>query len=1081
MMLSQLFNIRSALICLFLFSILVQSGVSGASNIVINEIVASNVNSLADEDGDSADWLELFNAGEKSVNLSGFALSDNPQKPAMWFFPDVEIQPDSFLLVFASKKDRTDPNHLHTNFKISANGETLLLSAPDGSLVDSVDSPALSADQAYGRQPDGKANWMLLNRPTPGTTNDTTPREKTLAPPLLSLPPGFYDQPITLDLSALGDSVAIFFSLDGTYPDTNAHRFISSIPIDTTTVLRAIAVAADGRISRATTATYLIGETTRMPVISLSTDPKNLWDPDYGIYVKGDNARDDYPYKGANFWREWERPVHIEFFENDGLPAFAVDAGMRIFGHSSVGAPFKPLAFYARKKYGVGAFKYQLFPDKDIHEFEAFMLRNSGNDWNRTLFRDAFMHQLAAEIGLPGQAYRPVIVFINGVYWGVQNLRERMNEHYVAENFFVDEDTIDLLAWNYGRQVYAGDARAYDDLLAFVQQHDLTLDENYDYASSMIHLDNFIDYFIVEIFCNNRDWPLNNQYMWKPRQEKGRWMWLLKDMDHGFGYGVSYDYNSLVRNALKDDLFTNFLKNETFRSAFINRFAFLLNTLFQPDHLNVLIDQFITRLEAEMPRHLQRWAGVETFGNPPTTMAEWRAYCDELHDFAEHRLSVVQTQLRKYFKLGDLVQISINVQSPQMGALRIQGQPLPSVPWQGEFFSGMPISLKAKARTGYRFAGWEGVDLASDSVQFTPDSDVDITAKFKVINSSGKSVVINEINYHSSDTFNPGDWVELVNPNDVPMDLNGWVLRDNNENHLFHLPQGTVLPPFSFLVICRDARKFSQCFPHVEHVVGDLDFGFSSKGDFVRLYDEYGSVVDAVDYGVSSPWPEGANGRGATLALSHPFADNAFEVQWFASYPHGSPGRENIQIGPVKVTDMSVNSASSGYAEIVWRANDKLLGNIFRVQKDGEDGWRTIGDYHAIQWSDAGQFRFIDKEAESGACYRLEYLNAKGALAHSSVAATNVDWSSEITEPFENFPNPFNNATVIRFSLPAALHVDVKIYNLRGRLVAHPACGLFSAGKHDLIWKPQDQPSGVYFCRIETASTSTVLKLLLQK
>jgi hypothetical protein len=1073
---------RSVIVGLIVvFSILSSQAVLGASHVLINEVVSSNLTSIVDEDGNSSDWIELYNPDDVSVRLGGYSLSDDPRKPHMWTFPDIVLQSHSFLLVFASKKNRSNPAQLHTNFKISAAGEMLLLSSPDFGVVDSISVPSLQADQSYGRLPDGGTSWTFMNSPTPGDANSVSGDEDRIAQPVFSSASGFYNQPVLLNMSTAAENVSVRYTLDGKIPDSSATLYHSAIFIDTTTVVRAAAFLSDGRSSGINTATFIINESFDLPVVSLTTDPKNLWDPDIGIYAKGGNARDDYPYKGANFWREWERPIHIEFFEPDQRLAFTADAGVRIFGHSSVGAPFKPLVFYARKQYGDGSFKHQIFPDKDIHEFEAFMLRNSGNDWNRTLFRDAFMHELASEIRLPGQAYRPAIVFINGVYWGLQNLRERMNEHYVASNFHVETDAMDLMAWNYGLQVYAGDDILFKDLRNFVKENDLSVPENYSHASSLIHVGNFIDYFIMQVYCNNRDWPSNNQYLWRPRQEGGRWMWLLKDMDHGFGYEVSYNYNSLVRNALKDDLFPHFLENPGFRVAFINRFTFLMNTLFRPSHVNDVIAKVKWHIEPEVPRHIQRWADAEAFGNPPTSMQEWDAYCEELNLFAEKRIPVARQQLRDYFKLGELIDVTINIDSPDMGTLRIENQPLQSSPWHGQFYKGVPLVLEAKPRTGYRFAGWEGLGVDSDSVILVPESDLTITAKFNRINSQGISVVINEINYHSNENFDPGDWIELTNPTDAIFSLAGWTLRDDNDNHVFHFPRDLVLPPFSFIVICRNLEKFTRCFPKVQNVISGMDFGLSSAGDAVRLYDEYGLHVDAVEFGVKAPWPEHSNGTGATLALMHPFRKNTTPGTWFSSFPHGSPGRANIRFAPIDVKNLFVQSREGGKLELQWTVNNDAVGSVFRVQRNCGDGWKVVGDNRSTINPMKNTFQFTDTDVQNSASYRLEYVNSDGALSFSEPLVVNAQTAIESDFIVENFPNPFNSRTVINFYLPADQFVDIKIFNVRGQLVSNPASEMFPQGEHNVAWNSEDLSSGLYFCKIKTDINTKILKITLQR
>ncbi|MBN1559624.1 CotH kinase family protein, partial [candidate division KSB1 bacterium] len=971
---------------------------SARSSVIINEVMSANDTTLFDDDGETSDWLELYNPGA-SLNLAGFGLSDDPKIPCKWIFPAIVIPSQHFLLIYASDKNRAIPNRpLHANFKLSSSGEILTLINPHGELADRLDVPHLTKDRAFGRLPDGSDAALLLTHATPGRSNASSNQLPITATPNFSLPPGFYDEPPHLAITCDDLNASIHYTVDGSEPDIHSSLYTAEIRLDTTVVIRAQAYSAAAAASEIVTATFIINESFSFPVISLATDPYHLWDETYGIYVKGPNAREEYPYKGANFWREWERPVHVEFFDNQKR-LLAENAGVRIFGHYSVAAPFKPLAIYARKKYGAGKFNCRLFPQKEIQDFEAFMLRNSGNDWNRTLFRDALMHCLADEIGLPTQAYRPVIVLLNGVYWGIHNLRERLNEHYIAANFNIDADEIDLVAWNYGFQVYAGDSLNYKILRDYILTADLADPVHYRQAQTLIDIDNYIDYFIVEIYCNNRDWPGNNQYMWRPKWQ-GRWMWLIKDMDHGFGYESSYANNTLYRNALKDQLFVSLLRNRTFRDQFISRFAFLLNTSFAPEHVKQIIADMQDTLEPEMARHLARWAGVENYGDPPETMAEWRDYCAVLYEFADKRIPYVKGHLQDHFDLGDPVQMTFDLNDKAAGRLVLGRQALPDYPWSGEFFSDVPLCIRAEAQSGYRFVGWRGRDDNCDSLSIRPLGDMTVTALFEPIPKA--EIIINEINYKSAAYFDVKDWIELYNRGDAELDLSGWMLKDDRDKHCFVLPQETTIAPHGYLVLAEKISTFRAFFPLVHNVTGDFAFGFSSQGDVVRLFDDHGRLIDIVAYQSSHPWPTKANGRGASLALLAPTADRTKPTNWYAAMPHGTPGQANIRYGPIEVTRLQLASTDVG-VELRWTTNTPHCGNIFRVQKRLHDGWQTVGGEKEISLDENLTYRYPFAGQPGDHALRLEYLDSDGEMRYTETVVTAVEEEEDVH--FANYPN----------------------------------------------------------------------------
>ena len=421
---------------------------------------------------------------------------------------------------------------LHTNFKLSSSGEKLYLYDSDKNIIDYINIPSLGMDNSYGRLPDGSNNLFIMTQPSPGYKNNASNKINSyIEEPAFSIPAGFYQDSIVVNLLNKNPDVKIYYTLDSSEPsDTSATSILYTEPIhiNKTQVIRARAFTFNGYSKNSVTNTYLINENTALPVISLSSDPKNLWDSKTGILA------------GNNIWQDWEKPIHIEFFERDRSLAFDLNAGVKVTGNGSRELyPQKSLVLFARDKYDDKQIDYQIFPDKPIKHFEAIVLRNGGNDWNKTLFRDGFMQELSKGTNIDLQAYRPAVTFLNGIYYGMYGVRERLNEDYVAGNYNIDRDSIYIIKPEYQSGfLYEGrENQAYSDLQDYVYAHDLRISEYYNYVVSEIDVNNFIDYNAAEVYYNNYDWPILNQRMWRLINGNGRWRWILCDTDFGYGYG----------------------------------------------------------------------------------------------------------------------------------------------------------------------------------------------------------------------------------------------------------------------------------------------------------------------------------------------------------------------------------------------------------------------------------------------------------------------------------------------------------------------------------------------------------------
>jgi hypothetical protein len=616
----------------------------------INEAMALNSNMLSDEDGDFDDWIELYNSGDAAINLAGFGLSDRPEEPFRWVLPDAIVEPQGFLTVFASGKDRTTPGSpLHTNFSLSASGETLILTAPTGDTVDMLPTGGLASGLSVGRQPDGSAARFLFTKPTPGRSNITTAAHGYARLPTVSHHSGFYQEPITVTLtSSPWDSTdtVIRYTLDGKEPDAKSPIYGEPIRVDRTTVLRARAFVDGYLPGPPINETYFINETTDLTAISIMIDPRDFSDPLTGINSRGPNASDQFPYLGANFWKSWEKPMHFQLFEPDGTLGFRFDAGIRIGGQYSRAMDQKIFNIFARNEYGSSVMEYPFFPDKDLTTFKAITLRTSGQDATMSKLRDTLMTSLLDETSLDYQAYRPTIVFINGQYWGLYNIRERINEYFIAYNHDVDPRKVDILQAN--TTVRAGSNEHYIAMYNFVTRNDMRRPENYSYIQTQMDIENYIDYWIAMIYFAQTD-NVNIRF-WREQSDDGLWRWIVYDQDWGFFslyhntlWSVTNPEGTGYARGLRTGLLTGLLSNQDFRSVFIERLAYHLNYTFSTERVVSRIDDMAAVIAPEMPRHLGRWGG---------TMASWQQEVEILRHFARERPRIVLNHIKRHFGLS---------------------------------------------------------------------------------------------------------------------------------------------------------------------------------------------------------------------------------------------------------------------------------------------------------------------------------------------------------------------------------------------------------------------------------------------
>lgn len=674
---------------------------------------------------------------------------------------------------------------------------------------------------------------------------------------LFSIRGGLYatEQKMTIDTSG---GVTVFYTLSGSKPSTYSTKYHGQeFELDEPTVIRALFYKNGAKIGE-TTQSYIVGRTFNMAVVSIAVDTADFFSYDRGIYVKGCCADTIPPYLGANFWKGWERPINIEFYEPDNTLGFNQGAGCRIFGGFSKGLPMKSLAILAKKKYGPGKFKYQIFPNKDIKKFDSFVLRSSGGDFNNTHFRDALLTDLTEPIDMDIQAYRPCVVYINGKYWGIHNVREKINEHYLEDNHGVNKDSVDLLKHKGDAQ--CGTTKEYKKLLKFLDENSFESNEKIQELNKMMDIDNYINYNITEIYVDNGDAGGNIRY-WREQKPEARWRWILFDLDLSFGIGskTAFKENTLLQMttfstekwpnpAWSTFIIRKLLENDSIQTIYINRFSDHLNTIFSEKNVNFKLDSIYNLIKDEMPYHAERWH---------TTIEKWNVRVDRMREFANKRPFYLRTYLMQKFNLEDTIKVSIGAFDTKMGKVKLNSLKIDK-PFEGWYFTNNPITLKAKPKMGYEFVKWEGIEESNPMVSITLSQALSITPIFKkkAASNYGSIIAINEISIKQDTLAKSGDWIELANTSTEQQDLSGWFITTKDKEK-FELPEGSTIGAHSFLVICKNKEDFQSVYNLSEDLIvqENMNFGFSSKKDKIKLWDMDKNLVDSLFYDIKEDFP----------------------------------------------------------------------------------------------------------------------------------------------------------------------------------------------------------------------------------
>lgn len=623
----------------------------------------------------ASDWVEIYNSTGSAVSLAGYGLSNNPKNPAKWVFPDISIEPGEYLLLYATgSADKAQKKNLKLNFNISSTGEALFFFDPNGKLIDKLSAGRMKSGQSYGR--DGSDNRFYYAEPTPGAQNGKG-YEGITQLPAFSVTPGIYDNAVTVAITA-GEGETIRYTTDCTTPNASSEVYSGELSISKNSVIRAAAFR-DGYLSGdVATATYLFrsdGVNHALPVVTLVTDPDNLWNSKTGIYATGDQFDPDAAsyadtlksatYYQAKFATEeqvdtiWEKPAAFSLFDDNGKQVFTQNVGIRIAGSFGRGRAQKGFNVIARKEYGKGSMEYPFFENRPYTEYKAVVLRAGAQDQNRSKIRDELASGLleGTDINILYQAYRPTVLYLNGEYWGVYFMKEKRNRFFVAQHENT-ENNVDLAIGKGFKQRSYGDNSDWVSLYEYATSHDLSSAEAYAYVSERMDVDSFRDYMIAEIYNGNTD-TYNFQYY---RLKGGKWKFIFYDFCWGFqspGHEtLAFRMGKTPSDVCSAKLFAAMLQNKGWRDSFCRRFGELLNTAFAPERVSALIEELYGYVEPEIKREREKFNKDTFMGvkQPNTNLGTYEGFQSEiskLKDFAQRRPEELKRQLQSNLGLSD--------------------------------------------------------------------------------------------------------------------------------------------------------------------------------------------------------------------------------------------------------------------------------------------------------------------------------------------------------------------------------------------------------------------------------------------
>lgn len=809
-----------------------------------------------------------------------------------------------------------------------------------------------------------------------------------LAAPTSDQVSGIYTTDISLTLSHEIPGVTIFYTLNGNEPtpqdfiytgpialqnrtgDPNSYSTIPTnpsltYPIGTYTtarandrgwlppfsevykinVIRFKAYKPGFAASETVTQTFMIdpmgADKYSFPILSLVVDSTDLFSAESGIYVYGNHPDGNYTQKGV----AWERIANFEFFDETGTLVLDRTVRTRMHGGGTRSSCKKNFRIYGETD-EASNFDYPFFENYALAQYKRIMLRAGGH--SPSCFpRDDLANMITEGLSVDQQHVKHIVLFINGEYWGIHTLKERVDNYFIQNRYGIDDDDITILDQEY--DIQGGGSQVDSDELASLEQfiiaNDMSLDQNYQYVLEKIDVENYIDYMCSEIFLSNEDWVYSNVVVWrktgafnpaKPKPHDGRFRWVFYDFDGAFGGDCDHAYytvNTLNAATIASGTFASYtrffrgmLDNLTFRKKFVNRMCDLLNSQYRSNRVNEKITEIYDVLTPSMLENVERWRYPSTattlytrqFETPSLT--QWNLNFYNLHVFADRRPRKIREHIMNKWGYPDSSLVTVNVNDPAMGMVQVNtlliNEYLPAVdatiyPWSGYYINTVDLPITAVAKPGYRFVEWQGTGVTDEIISWNPNNDSSFTAVFE-IDDSYQPVVINEVmssnaTYLGDNFGDYDDWLELYNPNPYELNLSGCKFEWNTFS--WTMPNGTKISPNGYLLFWFDAEAYQG----LNHTTGKLSNVFTS----VTFKSSDDVIIDSFTYPATSTdhsFGRYPNGSSTFSVFDYPTPEgnnnissfNEFGNISFVVYPNPTSG--NLYLS--KPADFSIYDLS---------------------------------------------------------------------------------------------------------------------------------------------------------------------------
>lgn len=699
------------------------------------------MNGILDGFGEREDWVEIYNAGAAPVDLTGYYLSDNDNNPQKWQIPPGTnpIPAGGFKMIYCSGRGIVTPNEIHPSFNLAqTTGEWFILTTPSNVTVDFVEFTQMTKqNHSIGRQTNGASTWRLFLTPTPNAANSGGVNFYTPTP-VFSIAPGFYTTTQNVSITCPLATAQIRYTTDGSEPTATSTLYSGPVSIATTSVLRAKAFSTD-QPSFTQSGTYFMNVNHTVPVVSIA----GAGSGSVASLLGGSQI------EPQGFFELWEADKSF------------VDKGEGQFnkhGNDSWAYAQRGFDFVMRDQYGYNhEIRHQIFPFENRDKFQRLILKAAASDNypfenGGAHIRDAFVHTLSqrADLKLDERSWRPCVVYLNGQYWGVYEIREKVDDSDFTKHYY-DQDKYNLQflkTWGATWQEYGAPNAlpAWNALRNYINTNNMGIAANFAYVDSLLNWESLVDYFVINSYIVSQDWLNWNTGWWRgmnPAGDKKKWRYILWDMDACFGHYVNFtglpNVSPTADPCQAEELpnpggqgHTTIIsklidESPIVEQYYVSRYSDLVNTHFSCSYMNSLLDSMVAQLTPEMTRHCTRWGG---------SVAGWQTNVQSMRDFINARCAALSQGMTDCYQVTGPNAITVTVTPVNSGTVKVNSIWAPTYPWNANYFGGIQTNLIAKPNPGFVFSHWEHTanTLTAATTQDTNSMDivqpVTITAVF---------------------------------------------------------------------------------------------------------------------------------------------------------------------------------------------------------------------------------------------------------------------------------------------------------------------------------------------------------------